>query len=320
MEYRVLGNTGIKVSAVAFGAWAIGGPGQWGWGPSDDSESIGAIRRAMDLGVTLIDTADVYGAGHSEEIIGRALGPRRKDVVLATKFGVVLDEHGNEVGTDGSRDHVMRACEASLKRLGTDWIDLYQVHTPDDKTPLEETMAALDTLLRQGKIRAIGVSNFTVAQLEAASQVANLASDQPPYSLFRRESEKDVLPWCSARGISVLAYGPLAHGILTGRYEYGRRLPEGDWRSRDTNFLGEALSRNLRVVEALRTIAAASGHTVAQLAVSWVLSRSPNLIALVGARRASQIEETAGAGDWQLTAEESRRIEVAARDAVPVVI
>lgn len=305
---------------MAFGAWAIGGPGQWGWGPVDDGESIASIRRAMDLGVTLIDTADAYGAGHSEEVVGRALGAHRKEVVVATKFGVVLDEHGNEVGVNGTRDFILRACEASLRRLGTDWIDLYQMHTPDDKTPLEETMAALDALLRQGKIRAIGVSNFSVAQLEAASQIVRLASDQPPYSLFRREIEQDVLPWCVARGLSVLAYAPLAHGLLAGTYEPGRRLPEGDWRSHDPHFHGETLTHNLQVVERLRTIAASSGHTVAQLAVAWVLSRSPNLIALVGTRRPTQIEETATAGDWQLTAEDIRLVEEAARDALPVVI
>lgn len=320
MEHRVLGNTGIKVSAVAFGAWAIGGPGQWGWGPADDTESIASIHRALDLGVTLVDTADSYGAGHSEEVVGRALGTHRKQVIVATKFGIVLDEHGNEVGANGSRDHVMRSCEASLRRLGTDWIDLYQMHTPDDKTPIEETMAALEALLRQGKIRAIGVSNFNVAQLEAASQTVRLESDQPPYSLFRREIENDVLPWCASRGMSVLAYGPLAHGLLTGTFERDRRLPAGDWRSRDPHFRGEALTHNLQVVERLRTIAASSGHTVAQLAIAWVLSRSPNLIALVGTRRPIQIEETVAAGDWRLTAEDMRLVEDATRDALPVVI
>jgi aryl-alcohol dehydrogenase-like predicted oxidoreductase len=320
VEHRTLGNSGIRVSAVAFGAWAISGPGQWGWGPVDDTESIASIRRALDLGVTLIDTADAYGAGHSEEIVGRALGSHRREVVVATKFGVVLDEHGNEVGVDGSRDHVLRSCEASLRRLGTDWIDLYQMHTPDDRIPLEETMGALDTLLRQGKIRAIGVCNFNVAQLEAASQTVRLDSDQPPYSLFRREIENDVLPWCASQGMSVLAYGPLAHGLLTGRYEVGRRLPEGDWRSRDPHFQGEALTHNLEVVERLRTIATSSGHTVAQLAIAWVLSRSPNLIALVGTRRPTQIEETAPAGDWRLTAEDMHLVEEATRDALPVVI
>jgi aryl-alcohol dehydrogenase-like predicted oxidoreductase len=320
MEHRLLGKAGIKVSAVAFGAWALGGPGQWGWGPADDRESIASIRRALDLGVTLIDTADSYGAGHSEQVVGQALGSHRKEVVVATKFGVMLDENGNEVGVNGSRDHVMRACEASLKRLGTDWIDLYQMHTPDDKTPIEETMAALDTLLRQGKIRAIGVSNFSVAQLEAASQTVQLASDQPAYSLFRREIEADVLPWCASHGLSVLAYGPLAHGLLTGKFTPGRRLPEGDWRSRDTHFQGETLAHNLQIVERLRTIAASSGHTVAQLAIAWVLSRSPNLIALVGTRRPAQIQETAAAGDWTLTAEEMRLVEEATRDALPVVI
>lgn len=320
MEYRVLGKTGIRVSAVAFGAWALGGPGEWGWGPVNDAESIASIRRAMDLGVTLIDTADAYGAGHSEEVVGRALGARRKEVVVATKFGVVLDEHGNEVGVNGGRDYILRACEASLKRLQTDWIDLYQMHTPDEATPLEETMAALATLLRQGKIRAIGVSNFSLAQLEAASHLTQLASDQPPYSLFRREIEQDVLPWCVGRGMSVLAYAPLAHGLLSGAFKPDRALPEGDWRSRDQHFRGEDLNHNLQVVERLRAIAASSGHTVAQLAIAWVLSRSPNLIALVGTRRASQIEVTAAAGDWHLTAEEMNLTEDAARDAIPVMI
>jgi aryl-alcohol dehydrogenase-like predicted oxidoreductase len=159
-----------------------------------------------------------------------------------------------------------------------------------------------------------------VAQLEAASQIVRLASDQPPYSLFRREIEAELLPWCSSHRLSVLAYGPLAHGLLSGKFAPNRRLPDGDWRSRDTHFQGSALAHNLQVVERLRTIAASSGHTVAQLAVAWVLSRSPNLITLVGTRRPSQIEETAVAGDWQLTAEDLRLVEEAARDALPVVI
>ena len=320
MEYRTLGKTGIRISAVAFGAWAIGGPGQWGWGPVDDAESIGAIHRALDLGVTLIDTADAYGAGHSEEVVGRALGVHRKDIILATKFGVLLDERGNEVGVSGARDHVVRSCEASLRRLGTDWIDLYQMHTPDDATPLEETMTALGALLHQGKIRAIGVSNFSCEQLEEAAGFVELASDQPPYSLFHREIEKDVLPWCAAHDLSVLAYAPMAHGLLTGAIQPGRRFPEGDWRSQDEHFQGETLRGNLKVVERLRTIAARSGHTVAQLAIAWVLSRSPRLIALVGTRRAGQIEETITGGDWHLTAGEMQEIEDAARDAIPVLV
>jgi aryl-alcohol dehydrogenase-like predicted oxidoreductase len=320
MEYRELGKTGIKVSAVAFGAWAIGGPGQWGWGQVDDRESIAAIHRALDLGVTLIDTADAYGAGHSEEVVGRALGPRRKEVVLASKFGIVVDAQGNEAGASGSRDYVMRACEASLRRLGTDYIDLYQMHTPDDKTPLEETMTALTDLRAQGKIRAIGVSNFSVAQLEEAARHADLTSDQPPYSLFRREIEADVLPWCVQHGLGVLAYAPMAHGLLSGTYRPGRKHPEGDWRAHDPHFQGETLARNLKVVERLRSIAAASGHTVAQLAIAWVLARSPALIALAGARRAEQIEETAAAADWRLTADEVRATEAASNDAVPVLV
>ena len=320
MEFRSLGNTGIQVSAVAFGAWAVGGPGEWGWGEVDDGVSIAAVRRALDLGVTLIDTADSYGAGHSEEVVGRALGARRKDVVLATKFGTVLDKDGNEVGVDGSRDYVIRACEASLRRLGTDTIDLYQMHQPDVKTPIEETMTALSDLKRQGKIRAIGVSNFSLAQLEEASRHVDLASDQPPYSLFHRQIEADVLPWCVSRGLSLLAYAPMAHGLLSGKYRQDRELPDGDWRARDPHFRGDTLARNLKVVERLGAIAAASGHTVAQLAIAWVLSRSPNLVALVGTRRPDQIEETAAAGDWRLTAEEMLVIEDAAREAVPVLV
>jgi aryl-alcohol dehydrogenase-like predicted oxidoreductase len=320
MEYRSLGKTGIDVSAVAFGAWALGGPGEWGWGEVDDGVSIAAVRRALDLGVTLIDTADSYGAGHSEEVIARALGSRRKDVVLATKFGTVLDANGNEVGVNGSRDYVIRACEASLRRLGTDYIDLYQMHQPDEKTPVVETMTALSDLKSQGKIRAIGVSNFSVRQLKEASRHVDLASDQPPYSLFHRQIDLDVLPWCVSRGLSLLAYAPMAHGLLSGKYRRDRQVPEGDWRSRDPHFRGEALARNLEVVERLRGIAAASGHTVAQLAIAWVLSRSPNLVALVGTRRPDQIEETAAAGDWRLTGTEMREIEDAARDAVPVLV
>ena len=171
-----------------------------------------------------------------------------------------------------------------MERLGTDWIDLYQMHTPDDATPLEETMTALAALLQQGKIRAIGVSNFSRAQLEEASRYVELTSDQPAYSLFHREIEEEVLPWCAEHDLSVLAYGPMAHGLLTGAIQPGRRFPQGDWRLQDEHFQGETLRHNLKVVERLRSIAALSGHTVAQLAIAWVLSRSPCLIALVGTR------------------------------------
>ncbi len=319
MRYRVLGSSGIKVSAIAFGAWAIGGPGLWGWGAVDDSESIAALHRALDLGITLIDTADAYGAGHSEEVVGKALGGMRKDVVIATKFGIVVDEHGNE-GADGSYGYVIKACEASLRRLKTDTIDLYQVHTPDDKTPLEETMGALNDLRRQGKIRAIGVSNFSVAQLEEAARHASLASDQPPYSLFNRSIEADVLPWCQEHGLAVLAYAPLAHGLLSGSYRRERTFPENDWRSRDPHFQGEEFGHNLQVVERLKGIAARSGHSVAQLAIAWVLGQSPNVIALAGARRADQIEGTAEAVDWTLTAEEVQAVAAATKDALPVLV
>jgi len=320
MEYRQLGKSGIRVSAVAFGAWAIGGPGQWGWGSVDDNQSVAAIRRALELGVNFIDTADAYGRGHSEEIIAKAIGNQRKDVVIATKAGIVVDDQGNEVGVSGRRDYILHACEASLRRLQTDTIDLYQVHSPDEKTPLEETMGALSDLLQQGKVRTVGVSNYPLAMLEESARLIELTSLQPPYSLFNRGIEADLLPWCKQHSLTVLAYAPMAHGLLSGKYTAGMKFAEGDWRARDEHFQGEKFERNLRVVERLRRIAAESGRTVAQLAIAWVLSQSDNLIALAGARRAEQIEETAKAADWILSRQDIQRIEEATADAVPVLV
>jgi aryl-alcohol dehydrogenase-like predicted oxidoreductase len=320
MDYSTLGKTDIKVSRIAFGAGALGGPGQWGWGPVNDTDSIAAIRHAHYLGINFIDTADAYGAGHSESVIGRAIRSRRHEFVIATKFATVLDDQGNEIGTNGSAAYIMKACEASLRRLGTDYIDLYQMHAPDETTPIEETMTALEKLRKQGKICAAGVSNFTLPMVEECLRWGRLDSLQPPYSLFNRAIESDLLPWSKTYAISLLAYAPMAHGLLAGGLSPDTKFTKGDWRGQDKHYQGETYLHNLEIVEQLKILAAESGHSVAQLAIAWVLAKSDRIIALAGARNPNQITETAAASDWHLSSEDNARIEMITANAVPVLV
>ncbi len=311
MLYRRLGETDMIVSVVALGTWAMG---KYGWGDDvHDEDSIAAIQRAIDLGINLIDTADVYGFGHAEEIVGRAIAGRRDEVFIATKGGLRWNDAG-EIWRDSSREHLLAACDASLQRLGVDCIDLYQIHWPDPATPIQETMEALLELQEAGKIRYIGVSNYDVNQLREALKYAPVRTLQPPYSLLNRAIEKDLLPFCRDNNIGVLVYSPLQKGLLTGKYKPGDTFPEGDVRRNDPNFQGERFLRNLRIVERLKELAAESGHTVAQLAIAWAISTPGVTVALVGAKRPQQIEETAAAGDWVLDREMRQRIEEILRE------
>ncbi len=305
MEFRKLGNTELECTTIGFGAWVIGG---WLWGGADDNESIAAIQRAFDLGINFFDTAAVYGFGRSERLIGKALKGHRDEVIIATKCGLEWDEEEN-VTRNSSREHVLRTCEESLKRLDTDYIDLHQVHWPDPNTPVEETIEALEELVRQGKIRYYGVSNFDVPLLERCMAVGRVSSLQNKYNLLEREIENAELPYCREHNIGVLAYSPMARGLLTGKFTEDWKFKEGDSRANNKMFQGETFKRNLRIVARLKELAAEHGRTVAQLALAWVLSQPGVTVALAGTRKPEQIEETAQASGWQLDEETLARID-----------
>ncbi len=296
MEMQKLGSAGPEVSAIGFGAWAMGGRG---WGAVDDDETVAAVRRSIELGSTFVDTAEVYGNGHSEELIGRALQGRRDTVFLATKVG----------GFDLSRAHIMEAIDNSLRRLQTDYVDLYQLHWPDDKTPVEESMAAMDDLVKAGKVRYVGVSNFDVPLLERCLSVRHVDSLQPVYSMLDRGIERDILPFCREHGIGTVVYSPMAKGLLTGKYTPDATFPAGDVRADDPLFQGERFHRNLELVERLRGIAQAHGVTVAQVALNWTLQHPAVTVAIAGAKRPAQVEENVGGQGWQFSADELRRIQ-----------
>jgi aryl-alcohol dehydrogenase-like predicted oxidoreductase len=315
VQTRPLGKSELELSVIGFGAWAIGGGGwAFGWGPQDDGDSIRAIHRALDLGVTWIDTAPVYGLGHSEEVVARALADRRDKVLVATKCGLCW-KPDRRVFPCLKKESVRRECEDSLRRLRVEAIDLYQVHWPNPPRDIEEGWGTVADLVREGKVRHAGVSNFNVAQLKRAQAIHPIASLQPPYSMVNRGVEAEILPFCAEQGIGVIAYSPMQAGLLTDRFSRERlaALDAEDWRRRDRFFQEPALGRTLELVEKLRPIAAREGHTVAQLALAWALRRPELTAAIVGARRPEQVEETAAAGDYtpapEVLAELARLIE-----------
>jgi aryl-alcohol dehydrogenase-like predicted oxidoreductase len=314
MNYRKLGNTDLELSEIGFGCWAMGG----GWGKTDDKESIAAARRALDLGINFFDTADVYGFGRSEKVLAKALGKSRKNAIIATKGGLVWDDHGC-LFRCSSRHHLINAVEASLKRLKTDYIDVYQIHWPDPNTPLEVTMKVMDELVKSGKVRYIGVSNFTRKQMMECLKVGQINSLQPPYNMFMRDIERDF-SFCKTNGIGIVTYGPLAYGLLTGKFSRetefsetdwrsGRLFPDpGDWQMHIDIFHGGQFKRYLRIVEKLKKIAKKLGKTVGQLSIAWVLSNPEVTSAIVGAKRPSQLEENVGAAGWKLPRDEKKEI------------
>jgi aryl-alcohol dehydrogenase-like predicted oxidoreductase len=298
MELRQLGKQGPTISTIGFGCWAMGGDA---WGPQDDQTSIEAIHVALDHGITWFDTAAIYGKGHSEEVLGRGLGTRGQDVVVATKCGLVWDAQG-QVSHNGSYASVLRECDASLRRLGTDYIDLYQMHWPDTgaKAPAEETMRAMETLMQQGKVRYVGVSNYDVPLLQRSLSIRHVDSLQPPYNLLTRGVETEILPFCREHGIGVVAYSPLASGLLSGRYTAQSTFASNDWRSRDPDFSGTGLRQRVAIVDRLREIAARWEKTPAQLAIAWVLANPAVTSAIVGVRRPDHILDALPAADWHL--------------------
>ena len=314
MQTRRLGNSDLHITPVGYGAWAIGGSGwQFAWGSQDENDSIAAIHRSLELGVNWIDTAAVYGLGHSEEVVARALKtwPGTRPYVF-TKCGLRWDVNGN-VRKVLSADSIGREVEDSLRRLSLEAIDLYQIHWPPDpdSAQLEEGWSQLAQLQRQGKVRWIGVSNFNVQQLRRAQTIAPVTSLQPQYSLVHRETEDQILPYCLQEGIGVIVYSPMASGLLTGAMtrERAAKLPKDDWRKNHPDFSEPALSRNLALVERLREIARRHNRSAGEVAIAWTLHNPAVTGAIVGARNARQAEGVMRAGGLRLTDEDVSEIE-----------
>jgi aryl-alcohol dehydrogenase-like predicted oxidoreductase len=304
MEYIGLGKSELNVSRICFGTWQFSGD----WGSVDRDDAIAALRAALDAGVTFFDTAQAYGFGESEALLAEGLGGdiHRDDVVVATKGG--LRQVDGAVKRDSSPAHLRDGVEQSLRALGVETIDLYQVHWPDHETPFEETGAALKQLKDEGKIRHVGVSNFSPAEMDELSQTIEVETDQPPYNLFNRAVEADVLPYCREQDIGTLTYGPLSHGLLSGSFDPDN-LADDDWRRGHEPFQGEALERNLEAVERLTEFAEQRGHTLPQLAVAWVLAQPGVHVAIVGARRPAHVEGIAPAAEIHLSEDELAEID-----------
>ena len=315
---RQIGKSGIDATAVGLGTWAIGG---WKWGGTDEASSIAAIEASLDAGITLIDTAPAYGMGLSEELVGRAIRGRRDKVVLATKCGLVWHtdkgvHHVDQAGTPINRylreDGIIHEVEESLRRLGTDYIDLYITHWQDPTTPVDETMVALERLKEQGKIRAIGASNVSPDHLRAYVAAGQLDAIQEQYNMVHRGIEAEHLPICAENNVSVLSYSTLALGLLSGRIGPDREFPGDDLRRTNPRFSTENRQKVAAMVEDIRAIADGHGATIAQLVIAWTLQKPGITFALVGARNAEQAQENARAGELRLTRDEIDRIEAAA--------
>ena len=312
MRTNVLGKSDLAITPVGFGAWAIGGDWEFGWGAQDDEESVAAIHRALELGVNWIDTAAVYGLGHSEEVVARALhewqGPRP---YVFTKCGMIWDEQG-KVDYSLRQKSVRRECEASLRRLKTDVIDLYQIHwTADDLDETIEGWSTLAALQKEGKVRWIGLSNASIEEMQKLQSIAPITSLQPPYSLIRRDVETAQLPWCRQEKVGVIVYSPMASGLLTGAMTRERlaALPKTDWRTRNEQFKEPKLSENLKLVERLRTVGARHGRSPGEAAIAWTLRQPAVTAAIVGARNSKQMDGIIGALDFRLTPSEIAEVE-----------
>jgi aryl-alcohol dehydrogenase-like predicted oxidoreductase len=311
MQTRQLGNTDLQITSVGFGAWAIGGGG-WlaAWGPQDDDDSVAAIHRAVDLGINWIDTAAIYGLGHSEEVVARALRGMSERPYVFTKCSRVWDAEGN-VSSSLKAASIRAEVEASLKRLELDVIDLYQIHWPRPDEDIEEGWSTLAALQKEGKVRNIGVSNFNVDQLRRALTIAPVASLQPPYSLLNRDVEAEILPFCERQRIGVIVYSPMQSGLLTGKMTAERiaAMPADDWRRNNPRFQEPQLSQALALVERLRAIGDRHGRTPGEVAIAWTLRHPAVTAAIVGGRNAAQVEETARAADFRLSEDEIAEIE-----------
>ena len=316
MKTRQLGKDGPQLTIIGLGTWAIGGPWDWGWGPQKDEDSIAAIRASLEQGINWIDTAPVYGLGHAEEVVARALeGYKREEVFIATKCGLVRDDRGR-VDRNLHPESIRREIEASLKRLKTDYVDLYQHHWPDQKTSVEESWAVMVRLQEEGKVRYIGVCNYDVPLLKRCSAIAPVQSLQPPYSMVKRDIEKEILPYCHEHQIGVVAYSPLQTGLLTGKVSKERLAPD-DWRHKSEFFKEPKYSRVQKLVEQLRPIAERKNITLAQLAIAWVVSQTGVTSAIVGARNAQQAKENAAAAEVELTPADLQEMDALLADFRP---
>jgi aryl-alcohol dehydrogenase-like predicted oxidoreductase len=312
MKTKLLGSSDLKITSIGFGAWAIGGDWEFGWGAQDDTQSISAIHRALELGVNWIDTAAVYGLGHSEEVVARALREWKGDrPYVFTKCGMVWNAKG-KIGYSLRAESVRRECEASLSRLKTDVIDLYQIHwTADDLNETIEGWSTLAALQKEGKVRWIGVSNASVEEMQRLQSIARITSLQPPYSLIRREVEKAQLTWCQREGVGVIVYSPMASGLLTGAMTPERvaSLPKNDWRAKNEQFREPKLSENLKLVERLRAVGARHGQSPGEVAIAWTLRDPVVTGSIVGARNPKQVDGIIGAMNFRLTPTEIAQVE-----------
>jgi aryl-alcohol dehydrogenase-like predicted oxidoreductase len=315
LQKHKFGKTDMEITTIGFGSWAIGGSG-WAaaWGEQDDEEAIGAIRRSLELGVNWIDTAAVYGLGHSEELVAQALKgvPESDRPYVFTKCSLVWDENA-EISNVLDADSVKRECEDSLRRLQTDVIDLYQIHWPNPDPDIEEGWSAMAELKEEGKVRHIGVSNFNVEQMERASKISPVETLQPPYSMLKREVEAEILPYCEENDIGVIVYSPMRSGLLTGKMtpERIQNLPSDDWRRNADDFQEPKLSKNLEVVELLKDIGSRHDKSPAEVAIAWTFRHPAVTAAIVGGRRPDQVDGIIGAAEFRLSDDEVAEIEAA---------
>ena len=325
MQYRELGRTGLRPSVVGFGTWPMGGtvrPGDYGG--KDDDLAVLAVRRALDLGVTLFDTAPAYGEGHAERLLRQALGSRRDEVIICTKCAVHWDHQREIWVTTSTRQSITSSAEESLRRLGTDWLDILLIHVPDPNAVPAEAMGAFASLRASGKVQHVGVSNFTLEQIDRYAEHGPVEVQQIGYHLLDRRIEERMLPECQRHGIGVMTYGSLCHGLFSGEWELGMSFPEEDWRSKGDVFglplfAGENLTRNIEVAQHLKAFAESRGHSLPQLALAWALLNTKVSVALVGVLAPEEIEANVVAADWSLSSSERKEIDAIVADAAGTV-
>ena len=311
MKTRKLGNTDLNLTTVGLGTWAMGGPWQFGWGPQDDSQAVTSIHKALDMGINWIDTAPIYGCGHSEELLGKALKQTSEKPIIATKCGLLWNRNREKIECLDAKS-IIKECHDSLKRLGIETIDLYQMHWPIPENQIEEAFETMAKLIKQGKVRYIGVSNYTTDQLKKIQKIHPVASLQPPYSMLKRTFEDDLMGYCEKNNIGVIVYSPMQRGLLTGKFNYERlkKLAPDDHRLTNPDFSDLPFATTMELVEKLKPIAQKNDITLAQLAISWTLRSDVVTAAIVGARKPDQITETAIASDVELSSEDINKIEI----------